>query len=103
MAGRLWFPVGIEVVFPCIVWVIVPGIKVLDDAGVGEVRRPPTPVADLMKWPALFTSKPLAPTAPKAVTAVHGHVDNTYIKEIISEPFQESARSLFKVMNLSYQ
>jgi hypothetical protein len=97
MAGKLWFPVGIEVIFPCIVWVIVPRIKVLDNARVGKICRPPTPVADLMKWPALFTSQPLTSTASKAVTTIHGHVENTYIKEIISEPLKKSPGSLFKV------
>jgi hypothetical protein len=96
IADRLWFPVRVEIVFTCVIRVIVPRIKVLNYTRVGEVFGPSTPLTDLQKRPAFFTDEPLTSTPSKAVTTIHSHVGNTNIEEIVSEPLQELGRRLIK-------
>jgi len=93
IADHLWFPVRVEIVFTCVIRVIVPRIKVLNYTRVGEVFGPSTPLTDLQKWLAFFTDEPLTSTPSKAVTTIHSHVSNT---KIVSEPLQELGRGLIK-------
>jgi hypothetical protein len=94
ITDRLRFLVRVEVVFTCIIRVIVPRIKILDYTRVGEVLGPPTPLTDLQKWPAFFTHEPLTSSTSKAMTTIHSHVGNTDIKEIVSQPLEELGRRL---------